>query len=154
MARIAIIDDDPLAAALATAALKDKTHAIVWYATGDDALRGCARDPADIVLVDSDIPGCPPNILISRLRQMQSRPAPIVVLTGFFDAGSAWAFHRVSRPDCVLEKPLSPISLRQTVASMLSRRNNPLARQEAIGSAVKRSVHSCTFPTPTLSIGV
>lgn len=119
MSQVLIAIEDPLAGAVATAVLKSQGHQCSWVSTGSDALRILRRYDFDLILVDRDLPDIAGCRLIREIRRQATREPPATVLMSFFDDRKAWQFTRADRPDRVLTKPLCPIQLRMTVASLL-----------------------------------
>ena len=118
MARILVVDDDPLFLRIITFMLHRNHHSVVTTDSVKDALAILADQPIDIVFVDINIPGMSGISLLDQLRA-DDRYAnlPVVILTA-----SAWRRDR-SRAlrrgaTAFLHKPASSWELNETVSRL------------------------------------
>ena len=82
MARIILVDDDPVIGDLVVNALLDAGHAIGWIADAETALRVMRRRPPSLAIIDCAMPGMSG---VELLRTMRSEGdlchVPVVMLT-------------------------------------------------------------------------
>ena len=82
MARIILVDDDPVIGDLVVNALLDAGHAIGWIADAETALRVMRRRPPSLAIIDCAMPGMSG---VELLRTMRSDGGlchvPVVMLT-------------------------------------------------------------------------
>ena len=79
--KILVIDDEPEIRAELTEYLVDKGYKVTEAADGLEAIEKFQADDFVAVITDMDMPRCPGNKLIGRLRQIDVN-VPIIVLTG------------------------------------------------------------------------
>lgn len=127
MARIILVDDDPISSTLVTDLLYDGGHAVGWIDRGDKALAVMQARPPQLALLDCAMPGLSG---VDLLRSMRADPrllgVPVVMLTArqserderiAFEAGA----------DDYLRKPVDPDKLLGTIDAVLMR-YRPLRR--------------------------
>lgn len=116
MARLLLVDDDPVVRELLVTTLDFGEHELEQAADGPSALASFVRRAADVVVLDLDLPGMDGVEILARLRELG---APrVVVLTG---AGrgrepllrSLGAFG-------YLTKPFSPLALVSEIEAALA----------------------------------
>ncbi len=78
---ILVIDDEPEIRAELREYLVDKGYKVTEAGDGLEAIEKFQADNFVAVITDMDMPRCPGNVLIGRLRQMDAN-VPIIVLTG------------------------------------------------------------------------
>ena len=79
--KILVVDDEPEIRAELTEYLVDKGYEVTEAGDGLEAIEKFRADNFVAVITDMDMPRCPGNDLIGRLRQMDAN-VPIIVLTG------------------------------------------------------------------------
>ncbi|HVK15880.1 MAG TPA: chemotaxis-specific protein-glutamate methyltransferase CheB [Fimbriiglobus sp.] len=103
--RIAIVDDRPLALEAVRRVVARAGHDVAWTARdGEEAVRRCAADRPDLVLMDLVMPGV--NGAEATRRIMASTPCPVLVVTAsvsgnyglVFEALSAGAVDAINTP--------------------------------------------------------
>lgn len=109
--RILVIDDDPISLAIAAVMLEAEGCAVVQAESGESALELLpGADPPECILADLRMPGLSGPELATRLR---SRVPGTLLL-----AMSATPPAEVAGYDGVLQKPLSPESLRAAIGRL------------------------------------
>ena len=79
--RVAVVDDRPLAAAAVRRVVTAGGHAVAWTAAdGEEAVRKCAADRPDLILMDLVMPGV--NGAEATRRIMAHSPCPVLIVTG------------------------------------------------------------------------
>ncbi len=86
MARMLVVDDDPISREVLRAILEGAGHAVSDAADGETALDLAAREAPDLAFVDLFMPGCSGSETIARLRRLQPG-LPVVAMTGGGAAG-------------------------------------------------------------------
>ncbi len=110
---VLVVDDDPLVAAGTAMMLEDLGYRTDAAASGEEALRRIAEEPAiALVVTDHAMPGMTGLELAERLRRERPR-LPVVLATGYADlaGGPAWLPR--------LDKPYRQEELAATLARML-----------------------------------
>ena len=79
--KILVVDDEPEIRAELTEYLVGKGYEVTEAGDGLEAIEKFRADNFVAVITDMDMPRCPGNDLIGRLRQMNAN-VPIIVLTG------------------------------------------------------------------------
>jgi len=93
MTRIAIVNDSMLEN-LCQSVLSVPDYDIAWTARdGADAVKKCATDRPDLLLMDPDIPGMDGVEAIRRI--MQATPCPILVVTATVEGNAAKVFRAI-----------------------------------------------------------
>lgn len=108
MARILVIDDEPVVRGLFRTVLELDGHDVEEAADSASGLAAYAREPADLVIVDLVMPRESGVITIRRLRQ-QYPDVRILPLTGLLT--QLWTADELSRllnSDRMLTKPATP----------------------------------------------
>jgi CheY-like chemotaxis protein len=117
MARILIIDDDPVARLTSGAVLEAAGHEVAFAADGDEGIAAYAAAPFDVVLVDLVMPVKGGLRTIRELREIDA-DVRVVAVTGVAPADldlaeGLGALH-------TLTKPIEPRQLRRAVESLLT----------------------------------
>ncbi|HWE03224.1 MAG TPA: response regulator [Tepidisphaeraceae bacterium] len=86
--RVLVVEDEPRLRELLQRALMNWGFDVVVARSGEEAIRLGESDPADIALLDLNLPGMDGMELLARLRQRQSK-IQAIVLTGFASVESA-----------------------------------------------------------------
>ncbi|MEP7246148.1 MAG: response regulator transcription factor [Gammaproteobacteria bacterium] len=117
--RILIIEDDAQIAKLVAAELRDADFAVEWAADGEQGLEKLRANPADLVVLDLNLPGIDGLEVCKRIRE-SSRIIPILMLTA-----------RAAKEDVVrglelgadeyLTKPFSPLELVARIRALFRR---------------------------------
>jgi DNA-binding NtrC family response regulator len=120
-ATILVIEDDPTVRALMIAILSRAHREVVVVDSAEAALDWIAADgPADLYLVDKNLPGMSGVQLIEEIRKTD-KISGIVMVTGYASAESAFRSLNLG-VDGYLEKPFDVEVIEQQVASALERR--------------------------------
>ncbi len=87
--RILLVDDDPILREFALVHLATETAEVKVVGDGDEALALLARWPADIVLLDLEMPRMDGFEVLKRLSESDAlRDLPVIVVTGREDIGA------------------------------------------------------------------
>ena len=120
MARIFLIDDDPLILEMLSDTLRGAGHEVSTARNGWEALKEFRPDWHELVITDVMMPYVDGADMLQILRRETPR-TPVIVVSGQVGAqggGSADALlERGAR--CVLKKPVSPAELLDAVAQVL-----------------------------------
>lgn len=116
MARLLIVDDDPMIRDLLMATLDFGEHDLEQAASGPAALETFGRRPADVVVLDLDLPGMDGAEILTRLREVG---APrVIVLTG--SGRGREPLLRALGAVGYLTKPFSPLELVAEIEAALA----------------------------------
>ncbi len=117
MARIIIIDDEPLIRNLVRATLDFGEHDLIEAQDGKTALALAAAVPPELVILDLNLPGGMSGLeVLKQLRAANTR-ARIIVLTG--SGGAHEKAVREAGATDFLTKPFSPLQLIERIESAL-----------------------------------
>jgi CheY-like chemotaxis protein len=124
--RVLVADDDEDTRALVSATLGDEGYDVVTASTGREASRilenlsmiAWSLDVIDLVLADVRMPEMTGEELVALLRKARW-PVPVVLMTAYAD--DAMREHARAFDVVLLEKPLSPRRLKETVRSEMLR---------------------------------
>jgi DNA-binding NtrC family response regulator len=124
MARILVVDDDPMVLALVRESLEtseDEEHEILLALNGDRALEMFRAQPCDLVITDVFMPG-KDGLEIMRAVQMIHPEVKCIVMSGESVHMGAFALRTAAREgaDYTLEKPFSPTMLLEAVDRVLA----------------------------------
>lgn len=118
-ARILIVDDESRIRLALRACLETEGYEVTEAADGVEGLRAIEDCVPDLIIVDLAMPRKNGYEMIEELRSRHLDDMPkVVVLTAYHSAFSPLASTRIG-PAALLEKPLLPDLLRQTVRSLL-----------------------------------
>jgi EAL domain-containing protein (putative c-di-GMP-specific phosphodiesterase class I) len=140
MARVLIVDDDPLMRKLVTGVLTRDRHELHAASSAAEALRLCEQQRLDVVLVDFHLPDLNGLEVLRLFREAQ--PACIrMLVTGSLDL--PMAVEAVNRGEVgrLVEKPVSAEQLRGAVADGLASRERmvEVLRRHAEGVRVEET---------------
>lgn len=137
MAKILVIDDDPLARSLSERALKRAGHDAVTADNGEAGLRCFSEDDFDLVITDIFMPDCD-GLEVIRGIAGTAPSTPILVISGgskdipedYLRIAGLMGAHST------LAKPFTPEDLRYAVENLLTREPNTdfLSRTKTLGS--------------------
>jgi DNA-binding response OmpR family regulator len=87
--RILLVDDDPILREFGVVHLSSESASVATAADGEDALAMLEQTPADIVLLDLEMPRMDGFDVLRRLRaQPHTAELPVIVVTGREDVGA------------------------------------------------------------------
>ncbi len=115
---ILIVDDDPAIHALIGSILQPEQHAIESAYNGEDGLSRLLEGHYDLVLTDLRMPGMDGLTLLSRIHQLRPETKVVVMTAESTPLSVATAIK--DRAFSYLGKPLSPVSLKETVNAALN----------------------------------
>ena len=121
MARILVIDDDPMILALVKESLETcEIYEVVLALNGEDAIAMFQEHPYDLVITDVFMPG-KDGLEIMRTMQMIHDRVKFIVMSGESVHMGAFALRTAARDgaDYTLEKPFSPTLLIEAVEKVL-----------------------------------
>ncbi|MFL6575226.1 MAG: response regulator, partial [Povalibacter sp.] len=107
--KVLIVEDEPLVARYASAALEEKGFSPTWTASGTHALDLLATTAIAVSFIDIGLPDIRGDDLVRTLRQMDSSH-PILICTGF-DAAKYRAMFAADALIRVLQKPFTQLEL-------------------------------------------
>ena len=103
---ILVVDDAPDARLVMQAALRKAGYDVRLAADGEEALRQFRDQPADLVMLDVDMPGRSGYEVCAELRAQAGVLLPIVMVTGLDDVGSVNAGYQSGATD-FFSKPIN-----------------------------------------------
>ena len=115
---ILVVEDDVNSRTLVTNLLKRRGHSVVVARDGTEALELHAADPADLILMDIQMPnlgGLEAAAAIRKSEALSGRRTPIVALTAHALEGDRERCLRAGMDDFV-SKPIRPADLFQKIA--------------------------------------
>jgi DNA-binding response OmpR family regulator len=116
---VMIVDDEPNVRLMFRTALETAGYTLVTADDGETALTWLAQSPADLVLLDLQMPVIDGMEVLKRLRD-RGQDVPVVIVTAHGSVPNAVAAMRLGAIDFV-SKPLTPDALRRVVAEVLAR---------------------------------
>jgi CheY-like chemotaxis protein len=119
MARILVIDDEPVVRGVFRSVLELDGHSVEEACTSSEGLAAYSREPADLVIVDLVMPGESGVITIRKLRA-QYPDARILPMTGLLT--QLWSADELSRlldAERTLTKPITPDQIVSAVRAAL-----------------------------------
>jgi DNA-binding NtrC family response regulator len=127
--RVLIVEDEPNVRLVFTTALASDENALATAVDGETALSCLKKDPADLVLLDLNMPGMGGMEFLRRLREAGDN-VPVVIVSAHDGAPNVVQAMRLGAID-FLPKPLPPDTLRKVVAEVLARRGQRPAQAAA-----------------------
>ena len=121
--RILIVDDEPNVRLVFRTALESPSLELTAAEDGEVALRSLQKEPADLVLLDLQMPNLDGMGLLRRLRA-DGNDVPVVIITAHGSIPDAVAAMKLGALD-FLSKPLTPDTLRSAVNDVLARHARP-----------------------------
>ena len=109
--RVLIVDDEPIVGAVTEAALSARGYATRTARTVDEALTRLSEEPAEIVILDQNMPGSPPTALIEWLDRT-GVPTRVIAISGLESRFAHMTSERVVR---FLPKPFGTADLAEAV---------------------------------------
>lgn len=116
---ILIVDDESTIRLMLRTTLEADGYEVREATNGNQALDLLAQQPADLMVLDLNMPVLDGMGTLERLRTMPSPKPRVVVLTAYGSLPSAVKATRMGAVD-FLEKPITPADLRQAIKSVLS----------------------------------
>lgn len=117
MARILIVDDQPMVLKCLKSALAADGHDVATVSAGDMALKLVGFQPFDVIITDYAMPGID-GVRFLENAQKKSPNVPIIMITGYGTPETAIEAMEKGAFD-YLTKPFSLDALRSTVAAAL-----------------------------------
>lgn len=117
MARILIVDDQPMVLKCLKSALSADGHDVATVSAGDMALKLVGFQPFDIIITDYAMPGMD-GLRFLEVAQQKSPGVPVIMITGYGTPETALEAMEKGAFD-YLTKPFSLEALRSTVAAAL-----------------------------------
>lgn len=114
MKRVLVVDDEQSVRSLVCLSLEGPDCKVEAFCDGRDALEALGGEYPDLILLDVGLPGMSGDEVLRRLRaDKRTATIPVVLLTGLEPPEG-------SKPDGVVLKPFTPVSLRQSLETWLS----------------------------------
>jgi CheY-like chemotaxis protein len=138
--RILVAEDDPLLRTLLVRVLGDMGHEVTAASDGDEAFEAFRHEPFPVVLTDWLMPRCDGLELIARIRRLNTRFYPwLIMLTGM-DFAANYRQTMEAGVDDFLVKPLDTelLRVRLAVAARVQRMSEQVA---ALTSALPICMH-------------
>ena len=130
MARILVVDDQPINRELIHAYLEDSGHVLVDAESGEQAFARAEQQPPDLVLLDVMMPGLNGYETTRRLKdQSGEKFLPIILLTSLNDLSSRLIGFQMGA-DEFLTKPVDRQELIMRVGNLLALRAKDIALME------------------------
>jgi DNA-binding response OmpR family regulator len=117
--RVLIVDDEPNVRLVFRTALESACFTVDEASEGLSALDRLAKSPADVVLLDLQMPVIGGMEVLRRLRDA-GNDVPVVIVTAHGSIPDAVAAMKLGAID-FLSKPLTPDALRQVVSEIIAR---------------------------------
>ena len=114
---ILIIDDEPNVRLMFRTALESAGHEVVESEGGEQGLRRLRQSPADLVLLDLQMPTMDGLEVLRRLRSDENL-VPVVIITAYGSVPDAVEAMKLGAID-FLAKPITPDALRKVVVQIL-----------------------------------
>jgi CheY-like chemotaxis protein len=124
--RIMIVEDEPTVRLVFRAALESNDFLLTTAEDGETALRFQKDAPADLILLDLQMPGIGGLEVLRRLRAAGS-DVPVVIVSAHDSAPNVKEAMRLGAVG-FLPKPPTPVALRRAVAEALATRIDEGAR--------------------------
>lgn len=125
MARVMIIDDDPLVRYSLARVLEEEGHEVLEEADGQVALRHFAGDPVDVVVGDVYMPLMDGIQFLMRVRETFAETKIIMISGGgSLEADTVLVASSALGADAVLSKPISPADIRRAVRTALDTKDD------------------------------
>lgn len=129
--RVLIVDDDKEIVRLISTVLEGEGYETSVAATGGDAFRKMASEPAELVLLDLHLPDLSGEKVLERIRK-EHEDAGVVIVTGFGGERVAVELMRAGAIDFI-SKPFERETLLSAVKSALKIRDNRLEERRHQG---------------------
>jgi DNA-binding response OmpR family regulator len=133
---ILIVDDEPNVRLVFRTTLESTGYEVAEAEDGDSAIEALEKAPADVVLLDLQMPRIGGMEVLRRLRESGNH-VPVVIVTAHGSIPDAVEAMKLGAID-FLAKPLSPERLRRVVAEVIRRHaeseTQPESEPEAVGS--------------------
>ena len=127
MARVFLIEDDPVIREMLADALRDAGHTVATAANGWEALKDFRPAEHELVITDVLMPHVD-GVDILRILRRETPRIPVVAISGSFGRGDGELLQAMMNLGAtgVLRKPFSPQQLVATVAAALAQGGGPL----------------------------
>jgi DNA-binding response OmpR family regulator len=115
--RILVVEDDPLIREFTVEALREEGYDVIHASTGEEALAGCVRQAADVLITDITLPGKVDGWQIAERCREHGPGPPVIYATGFSPV--------LARPvsgSLSPQKPYHPEEILQAVRQLTSNR--------------------------------
>lgn len=120
MARILVVDDEPVVRSLFRTVLERDGYAVEEASDGNEGLAAYAREPADLVIVDLVLPGMSGMTMITTLRRSDP-DARVLPMTGVLASlCPPTKLAEVLGAPSALMKPVTPDEILSAVCGALS----------------------------------
>ena len=117
MARVLVVDDEPVMRELIEVTLEDAGHAVESVESGRAALELLAQHAYDLIVCDLHMPDRDGPAVYRAIERRPPRPA-FLFITGYADGGPYEEFIRATQAP-VMIKPFGIDVLRETVSRLL-----------------------------------
>lgn len=121
-AKILVVDDDPDVQEDCRLVLESKGYAVMVASSGAEGRAAMARDPADVVLLDVMMEEADAGFVTARWLNEQFPDVPVILLSSIADAADGIFDISTLKVAVLVNKPISPKDLLQTVARLIDKR--------------------------------
>jgi DNA-binding NtrC family response regulator len=113
MASILIVEDEPKLRRLLEISLSEDGHSVRTLGDAENALKGLAREPADVIVTDLKLPGMNGLEFLQEAKRMNAA-TPVVVMTAYGSVETAVEAMKAGASDYVL-KPFSMAEMKLVI---------------------------------------
>ena len=119
--KILLVDDDQRVRDSATMLLNQEFDIVVTASSGETGLANMEQREFDLVVCDLGMPGMSGSCFVERAKKRWPH-VPIIIASGWSEDRVAEHFKGISKPDAIIQKPLSR-SLLKTVYHLIDKRS-------------------------------
>ena len=136
IARIALIEDDPIVGESLQERLQLENYACDWFPTGREALNGIGQHPYQLILSDIRMPDMDGEQLFDALMQQRTELPPFIFITGYGSIEQAVRLLRKGATD-YLTKPLDLPELLARLRDLVKHRPPPETDDDGIAPGMR-----------------
>ena len=122
MARILVIEDDPTQRLLCSSVLRNAGYEVVEATNGQQGLEAAEASQPDLIVCDVMMPGLNGYQMVAALKQREDTSTIPVIFLSAMKEHAHIRIGMTTGADDYLPKPFSAVELKQSVASLLAKR--------------------------------